>query len=451
MSIGGSPTAAVKLFRRYGLKPFYRILDALLNDRPNRRWPKHMILIPRIVFWLMAIAALGDGSMAGAVISFWGPLRAVCPWLRAEPVKEEAFCIARRKLPVRFFRRLFQRLIDAFDAKFAGGFLWRGFRLLGLDGTETDLDPKLSPIYPPPSNQHGARKKAQARLVGLVDLWTGLCRAFRFVPLKQSEQRCASILARLLGPGDLLMADRNFPGIQLMLEIIRQGAQFLMHLPSKRYHKLPRRRTPSRKRNEWYITIPLSKARQKLFPFHGDGLQLRVLQYRKPGFRTSWLITSMLDTRRFAYDELVELYHERWRQETAHREWKHSLQLNNLRSKSNAGVLKEILVQLTLNNAIRWIMADAAVTVRRRPVDLKFLDAKRLILANVPVMAVARPDQLPGIYRQLLADIASHPILVRPGRNYPRKFDQSSRPKGHGTFASPARLATKGEIRYAAV
>jgi len=451
MSIGGSPTAAVKLFRRYGLKPFYRILDALFEDNPNRRWPKHMILIPRIVFWLMAVAALGDGSMAATVINFWAPLRAICPHLRAEPVKEEAFCFARKKLPVRFFRRLFGRLIDAFDAKFPGDFRWRGLRLLGIDGTETDLDRALHPSYPPPSNQHGTRNKPQARLVGLVDLWTGLCRAFRLVPLKYSEQRCASTLIRLLGPGDLLMADRNFPGIQLMLEVIRQGAQFLMHLPSKRYHKFHRQPTPSRKRSEWYITIPLSRTRQKLFPFYADGLKLRVLQYRKPGFRTSWLITSLLDTRCFTGAELAELYHQRWRQETAHREWKHSLQLNNLRSKSNAGVLKEVLVQLTLNNAIRWIMADAADAAGLRPVDLKFLDAKRLILANVPVMAAAPPEQLPGIYRQLLADIAGHTILVRPGRSYPRKFDQRPRHKGHGKIAPPARLATKGETRYAAL
>ena len=127
------------------------------------------------------------------------------------------------------------------------------------------------------------------------------------------------------------------------------------------------------------------------------------------------------------------------------------MQLNNLRSKSNTGVVKEVLVQLTLNNAIRWIMADSAAASGRRPVDLQFLAAKRLILANVPVMAAAPHDQLPGIYTQLLADIARHTILVRPGRSFPRKFDQSGRPKGHGKFAPPARLATRGEIRYAAL
>ena len=81
--------------------------------------------------------------------------------------------------------------------------------------------------------------------------------------------------------------------------------------------------------------------------------EVRILQYQRPGFRTSWLITSLLDPAELPYEELVGLYHQRWRQETFHREWKHTLQLANLRSHSPSGICKEVFVQLTLNNAVR--------------------------------------------------------------------------------------------------
>jgi hypothetical protein len=143
----------------------------------------------------------------------------------------------------------------------------------------------------------------------------------------------------------------------------------------------------------------------------------------------------------FSYDQLVLLYHERWRQETFHREWKHSLALAHLRSHHAAGLRKEVLVQLTFNNLVRWLMAEAAPPPQR-PVDLQFRAAKRLILASLSAMAVAPARLLPDLYNNLLLQIAHGRIRVRPGRSYPRAFDHLPRPKGHGRTAQPARLAT---------
>lgn len=125
-------------------------------------------------------------------------------------------------------------------------------------------------------------------------------------------------------------------------------------------------------------------------------------------------------------------------------------------------------MQLTLNNVIRWIMADAVQTATTnrankardnptavgqvgaadpplRPVHLKFLDAKRLILSVVPAMTAAPTIHLPSLYRTLLHAIARHRILVRPGRRYRRKGDTLTRYKGHGRFAHPAQLPTTTE------
>jgi hypothetical protein len=170
-------------------------------------------------------------------------------------------------------------------------------------------------------------------------------------------------------------------------------------------------------------------------------MTVRILEYQIPGFRPSWLITSLLDTEAFPYEEIVPCYHERWRQETHHREWKYTFDLNNLRSHSKEGILKEVFVQLNLNNAVRWITAEAAGTACR-PVDLKFLEAKRLIVASIPGMAAAPIAVLPAFYQALLAEIARQKILVRPGRRYPRRFDNGPRNKGNGKFALPAAITT---------
>jgi len=119
-------------------------------------------------------------------------------------------------------------------------------------------------------------------------------------------------------------------------------------------------RYPSNRQEEWHSCIPLDKPRRQQYPHLGSTITVRALQYQIPGFRPSWLITLLLNTATFTYEELVGLYHERWRQETFHREWKHALELSNLRSHSATGLLKDVLVQLTINNVVRWVMAQAA-------------------------------------------------------------------------------------------
>jgi len=440
---------ATKILRTHGLTPFREILTpGLFRQALPVTPPTWARLIPEVVFWLMATVALStDGSMAAAAMAFWASLRACYPHLPAKPVTEEAFCTARRHLPRRFFRRLFAAVVAGFGERFEPACRWRGLRLLGIDGMDFDLPhgARVRAVFPPPANQHGARKRPQARLVGLVGLHTGLCVDFRLVGLSCSEQRCARALVRNVGPADLLLADCNFGNYEMMARVHTRRGHFLYRLQSNRFHTAARRHTPSGRRDEWYadLTVPVRLRRQ--IAGCPKTLRVRILRYQIPGFRPSRLITSLLDVQAYPYEDVVRLYHERWRQETHHREWKYTLQIANLRSKSPAGIYKEVLVQLTLNNAIRWMMAQAGRPAHR-PVDLKFLECRRLILATVPAMVAARTDQLPGLYRALLVEIARETILVRPGRSYPRRFDGRPRNKGHGKAARPSRLpSTQGD------
>ena len=452
--IGTPHQRATAILRTHGVTPFRKILtpEMFCAGLPGTP-PAWTVLIPEVVFWLMVTVALsGDGSMAGAVAAFWASLRTLWPHLPAKPITEEAFCLARKALPRRFFLRLFAAVVSGFDQQFPQSHRWRGLRLLGIDGMDFDLphSARLREIYPPPSNQHGARRRPQARLVGLVGLCDGLCRSFRLVPLACGEQRCARSLLRNLRPGDMLLADCNFGNYGMMAQACCQGAEFLYRLQSNRFHKVARIATPSGRPDEWYAVLTIPAAVRKQLPQAPATLTVRILQYQILGFRPSRLVTSLLDVERYPYEEIVPLYHERWRQETQHREWKYTLQVSNLRSRKPEGILKEVLVQLTLNNVIRWMMAEAGGT-ERRPVDLKFLEAKRLILAAIPAMAAARTEQLPFLYRALLKDIAREVILVRPGRSYPRRFDGQPRNKGHGKAAQPAKLPATKEPNHATI
>ena len=115
--------------------------------------------------------------------------------------------------------------------------------------------------------------------------------------------------------------------------------------------------------------------------------------------------------------------------------------MSNLRSTTVRGIFKEVYVQLTLNNVLRWLMSEAAHLSGCRPVDLKFLECKRLLMSYVCVMSTAPVELLPAIYRALIQNLSKQKIRVRPGRSYPREYDDKVRYKGKGRYALPARVS----------
>jgi len=439
---------ALENLKRFGITPMRRVLSPELFQaaQPNLMRLSAM-LIPEVVFWLMATVSLAQKSMAASISAFWADFRGAMPFLCPTPITEEAFCTARKRLKLRFFRNVFRLVIQRYqDNSLADRYRWKGFRLVGIDGMKMTfpLSAKLKKYFPPASNSKGDCRFAQGQLVGLVGLWDGICYDFKLVSGKGDEQKCAhKLIERSLGKGDLLMCDRNFPAYYTLALILSRKADYLFHLPSNRFHKLARIKTASGRDDEWYIVLRLPKKLQKQFPALPAEYAARVIRYKCKGFRPSFLITSLLDTNIYGYEEIVELYHHRWRQETIHREWKYSLSMSNLRSKTPAGIFKEVYVQLTINNVLRWLMSDAAQLSDCRPVDLKFLECKRLLMSYVCVMSTAAAELLPDIYKALIKDLSGQKILVRPGRSYRRKYDNKVRYKGKGKYALPARILEK--------
>ena len=319
-------------------------------------------------------------------------------------------------------------------------------RVSGIDGSGLNLpkgSKQLLKAFPPPSNQKGPCKRPQALLVGLVDLWAGVCRGVQIMTLKQGELAGAKALISQLGPRDLLLGDRNFPHYEIMSRIRAAGAHFLMRM-STRYLLDSKHERTYLGPDEWLVTLKKSNRLAKLYPEMPETMTVRILRYQLVGYQVSYLITSLLDHEAYPYKELVALYHERWQHETRHNEWKHALKMSNLRSKSEDGIRKEVFAQLTLNNAIRWVMSDAAKPPVR-PVDLKFLDSKRLTVTAAARMASASPHELPAWYESLTLQVAKLRILVRPNRSYPRRRSNTvGRLKGNGRRAQPAKLPPPG-------
>lgn len=136
-----------------------------------------------------------------------------------------------------------------------------------------------------------------------------------------------------------------------------------------------------------------------------------------------WLVTSLLDAKRYLAAEMMALYARRWRIEMLFKELKITLSADVLRSQSPEGIGKEIAARLTAINVVRSIMLEAAADNRvEDPLRLSFVFAIRAILNFALSLAIEPFWKLPAIYQAMLREIAAHTAPFRPGRNEPRRI-----------------------------
>lgn len=445
--IGSSRSVSVILLKRFGIGPFRTILtpsDFASVARQSGCAPKReRPLIPEVVCWLMMYVALQTTSMTQGLALAWGVIASFFPALPPNGVTEEAFSQARKALTLRFWQSLWDRLSDRYQARFAPAMLWKGFlRVIAVDGSDVILPkcPALLRWFGSPKNGRGASKVPQGRLVAVCSVFTGFCLHFKFVPLRFSEHVVLQHLIRRFRVNDLALMDRGFFSYAAIWQIVRRRAHYLMRLSNQAAGFAERIRPLGE--NEWLVCFRPTKAVLRKCPGLPKELTARLIHYQMPDFNPSWLLTSLMDTNQFARSELVELYHERWGIETIYREWKHGLDIQNLRSQTPRGILKEIHAQLMLSNMVRWVMTEATESRDATPTDLSFITCVTHVKNAMLRLVRAGIGELQGIHATLLDQIRSSKIRQRPGRSYPRPFDERPKNRGNGKQQEPARLQT---------
>lgn len=216
-TIGSTRRFALHLFQRFGLAPLRDILPSdeftsvahETDCTPGRRRP----LIPEVVAWLMMYVGLLQCSMTQGLVQAWGLMHTLCPGLPDKGPSEPAFTQARRQLPLRFWRVLWQHLGQRYEQKFASRLLWKQrYRVLAVDGTEVALPnaPALVRFFGRPKNGKNESRQPQGRLVAVCSVFTGFCFDFTFTALRFTEHLALDHLIRRMRKNDLLLLDRGF-------------------------------------------------------------------------------------------------------------------------------------------------------------------------------------------------------------------------------------------------
>ncbi len=402
--------------------PFLRGLSQLIPERRlaailsgcGRASQRRRRLPADSVVWLVIAMAL---FAADSIPKVWRRLHPT----RDEPEPDDsAFTQARRRLGVAPLRRLFLETARPMATHQTPGASYRGWRLMGLDGTVLDLPdtPENARTFGRPTTGRAEGAFPQVRLLALCELGTHAVCGLAIKPLCHGEPSMVGPLLEGLGPGMLLIWDRGFFSYELISAVVRRGAHLLARVKSNTVLRPIRRLADGS-----YLA--------KVYPSAADrrrdlrGLLVRVIEYthddpNRPGAgERHRLITDLTNPSDLPACEAPLVYHERWEEELAFDEIKTHLSHRAIpiRSKTPAGVVQEIYGLILAHYVIRRVMHDAAVGTDQDPDRLSFLDSLRVLQCQLPEAPQVDTETW---YRRLLREVADQRLRPRRDRWYPR-------------------------------
>lgn len=369
-----------------------------------------------------------------------------------------AYCLARARLPLIFFRAVFAKLVHSLIGETQDQGLWRGHRTWLIDGSGLSMPdtPELQKHFGQPTNQAPGCGFPVTKILALFHAATGLLLEVTAAPLCTNEMPQMGRIHPHLKSGDVLIGDRGFCSFVHLAMLVRGEfhAVFRIHhrqivdfTPNRPHtHNSRKHAHKGRPRSRWLRSLgvldqvvewfkPESRPEWMMaeeFAALPETVIVRELRYHVShhGFRTRTvtLVTTLLDDEVYPLVELAKLYGARWRVELNFRHLKTTMKMDILKCKTVEGVIKEIFVYAMVYNMVRVTMYEAASHQEVEVERISFVDVLRWLMQ-------ARPgDRMPRF--------VVNPD--RPGRFEPRV--RKRRPKQYPVMQKP-----RSELRKAMI
>ncbi|MER5891369.1 IS4 family transposase [Streptomyces sp. NPDC001941] len=306
----------------------------------------------------------------------------------------------RRRVGPAPVRCLFEVLTGPLAQPATTGVRFGRFRTVSFDGCSSirlaDTERNVEGFGP------GGRGGApMLELMTLVETGTRALIGAVFGPTDTGETAYASRLLHHLGPDMLLLWDKGFDANAFLASLTDTGAQFLGRIRANR-------RTPvlARLGDSSYLsvigTVPVRIIEAQVIVTLDDGTSFTGV-YR--------LATTLTCANRYPATVLASLYHERWEHESAYYALRHTLgQGRPLRSGDPVGVEQEMWAQLTLYQALRTVMVQAAESQPGTDPDrcgftIALQAARDLVIQAAGITTAPNASIIGVIGRRVLADL----------------------------------------------
>lgn len=340
------------------------LLDEVIDEADVREvrfrlLPARLMMIFTLACWLFM------RSGYGLVMSKLADAHAVSGrgWGKWEVPETGSISRAKARLGAAPVKLLFDRVSGPLGDPGVPGVFYRGLRVASVDGFTLDVpDNEDNEAFFGRGGNGSATPNPypQLRALALAESGTRSLLAATYGPYTTGEQALMDDLLPALGPGMLVLADRNFASYALWRKVATTGAAVCWRmsasfslpvktvLPEGTYLSELR---PPRKKNGPPITVRVIE--YSITTENDDGEQISEL---------FCLATTLLDPATAPAADLAALYHDRWQAETSIGELKTTQRGGPevvLRSKTPAMVAQEFWAMLCVYQAIRDLIGQA--------------------------------------------------------------------------------------------
>jgi hypothetical protein len=327
---------------------------------------------------------------------------------------------------------LFQTTVRPLAQPDTPGSLYRGFRLVAIDGVvynTPDTKANEKAFGRPSGGDRGMGAFPQVRKVSLVEVGTHVELAFVLKRIACGETTAMEGLWRHIPAGSLLLEDRGFFSYKQWKRALAENVEVLARVKSGSILKPIRHLTDGSYLAKIYPT-PYDRKKDR------HGVIVRVIRYklddpRRVGHDEEHvLMTTLLDEELYPASELIPLYHERWEEELTfdeqktHQDPRRPTKPAHLRSQTPAGVIQEMYALSLAHFVIRALMFQASASIGLDPDRLSFTGCFQILKCRLPECDTRTPQTFQVWFERLLWEMQQEKIEPRRDRVNPRVIKQ---------------------------
>lgn len=318
-----------------------------------------------------------------------------------------------------------------------------GFLVLAADGSDINIPttPETLELYGNASKR-GGKPCAQIGLGCLYDTLNRMileadCNKVKFNEMAVAEAQISRVRDTIGDHPFIVTMDRGYPSIPAFLRMIDQNVYFVARLKSSDF-KAEQQVLASDDEN---VAIQLSKSRRRHYlgttdeqiVLSRESFLLRMvrvwLDENKDAFE---ILATNLPAEKFPTENFKELYHLRWKIETAFQTLKDRLQMENFTGTKPVLLEQDIYSTIYVSN----IAEDIARDIEQEQADHLKNDYKHRMAVNrtlcigllkndlIYILLEKDSDKQEELFQRLYNEISENIVPVRPNRHYRRTRGQ---------------------------
>jgi hypothetical protein len=252
-------------------------------------------------------------------------------------------------------------------------------------------------------------------------------------PKSVGERELAAFHFLKLMPNDLVLLDRGYPAFWLFNLIISRGADFCARIQLNRW-KIVRQFYNSGK-TEKIIDLPVYPSSFKYCKEMGlslKSLKLRLIRVELDSGEAEILITSLVNQHQYPVEQFAELYHLRWPVEEDYKTMKKWIEVENFTGKSVLSVYQDFHARVFSKNLTSALAfpVQSEIDENTRNCLYQYQRNFAQVLSEVkdvlPLLFVRARSKVLSIISDLHAIVAKRIEPIRPGRKFPRNFNNKT-------------------------